>query len=266
MGQTMRPLALVTGASSGLGAVFARQLAARGYDLVLVARRLGRIEALGQEIATAHGVRAESLAADLATDAGLAAVESRIAQSEALELLVNNAGFGTLGKFFEIDMASQDAMHRLHVLAPMRLTHAALAGMVRRGRGGVINVASVAGFAAAPGSVSYCTTKRWMIAFTEGLDLELKGAGSAVKVQALCPGYTYTEFHDTLGYDRGRIPKFLWLNADFVVRDSLRGLDRDRILVVPGWQYKVIVAMVRILPMPLLRAISTRQQKAIGRG
>jgi short-subunit dehydrogenase len=247
-----RPLALITGASSGIGATFARALASRGYSLILVARRQERLEALAREI------NAEVLVADLTNDAELKRVEDRIAAADALELLVNNAGFGTLGSFWEADLDGQDRMHRLHVLATMRLTHAALKGMVARKSGGVINVASVAGFVQSPGSTSYGATKRWINAFTEGLYLELKSAGSPVKVQALCPGFTYSEFHDVAGVDRNLIAKSLWLRAEDVVAASLRGLDRGDLFVIPGWRYKFLVRLLAIVPDGLRRWGSLR--------
>ena len=242
-----RPLALVTGASSGIGATFARALARRGYGLVLVARRKDRIEALAREL------NGEALPADLTSAAELKLVEDRIAAAEDLELLVNNAGFGVTGRFWEADIEGQDRMHRLHVDATVRLTHAALRGMVARGKGGVINVSSVAGFVQSPGSTSYGATKRWMNAFTEGLYLELKSAGSPVKVQALCPGFTYSEFHDVAGMDRNLIAKSLWLRAEDVVEASLRGLDRGDLFVIPGWRYKFLVHLLAIVPDSLRR-------------
>ena len=242
-----RPLALVTGASSGIGATFARALARRGYGLVLVARRKDRIEALAREL------NGEALPADLTSAAELKLVEDRIAAAEDLELLVNNAGFGVTGRFWEADIEGQDRMHRLHVDATERLTHAALRGMVARGKGGVINVSSVAGFVQSPGSTSYGATKRWMNAFTEGLYLELKSAGSPVKVQALCPGFTYSEFHDVAGIDRNLIAKSLWLRAEDVVEASFRGLDRGDLFVIPGWRYKFLVRLLAIVPDGLRR-------------
>ena len=197
----MRPLALITGSSSGIGTTFATELAALGYDLVLVARRRDRLEELAGTLERSRGIKIEILPADLTVDEELAVVEQRVVTAENLELLVNNAGFGTRGKFFQVDLQSQDQMHRLHVLATMRLTHAALTGMTARDKGGIINVSSVAGFWQSPGSVSYCATKCWMNSFTEGLALELKSVGSRVRVQALCPGYTLSEFHDVAGVD-----------------------------------------------------------------
>lgn len=236
----VRPIALVTGASSGIGEAFARKLAARGYDLILVARRLDRLTQLG--------LGAQCIAADLTSPEGLAKTEEAIRNCDRLALLVNNAGFGTLGRFWEADLAGQEKMHRLHVLATMRLTHAALANMVPRGAGSVINVSSVAAFFQSEGNVSYCATKAWMNSFTEGIAVELTRLKSAVRVQALCPGFTLTEFHDTLGVDRGKIPRFLWMAADEIVNASLRGLDRGKVIVIPGWKYKATVRFLRFLP------------------
>jgi short-subunit dehydrogenase len=261
----MRPLALITGGSAGIGATFAGQLAARGYDLILVGRRPEPLAAVARNLASLHGIEAEAIVADLATDEGQRAVEQRIAASDRLELLVNNAGFGTMGSFVDTGVAVQDQMHRLHVLATMRLTHAALAGMSARGRGAVINVSSVAGFVATPGSVSYCATKHWMNGFTEGLYLELRAARSPVKVQALCPGFTTSEFHDRLGFDRRRVPAGLWLRADDVVAQSLRGLERGTLFVVPGWQYRLAVWLTKVLPAPLVRSLSTRRARRANR-
>ncbi|MES1257188.1 MAG: SDR family oxidoreductase [Acidobacteriota bacterium] len=246
---TARPVALITGASSGLGETFARKLAARGYDLILVARRGARLERLARELPT----EARALAADLVTEEGLAAVAQAIGACPLLEMLVNNAGFGTLGRFWEADIGGQEKMHRLHVLATMRLTHAALQGMTARGKGAVINVSSVAAFSINPGNVSYCSTKAWMNSFSEGLAIELRDIGSKVRVQALCPGFTVTEFHDTLGVDRAGIPRWLWMKAEDVVEASLRGADRGQVIVVPGWQYKAVVGFLRYLPPSVRR-------------
>ena len=259
-------LAVVTGASSGLGATFARKLAAAGYDLTLVARRKDRLEQLGAELMREHKVRVEALVADLATDAGVDVVAEHLRSAPNLELLVNNAGFGTMGLFFNADIASQDAMHRVHVMATMHLSHAALQRMVRQRSGAIINVSSVAAFAVGAGSASYGATKAWINAFTKALDAELRATQSPVKVQALCPGFTITEFHDTLGVDRKLISGWLWMQADKVVEDSLRGLERGKVIVVPGWQYKVLVTVLKHLPefaMRRLAQASGRRMKRI---
>jgi len=189
----IRRVALISGASSGIGATFARKLAGAGFDLILIARRGDRL----RELAGTLGTNVTTLAADLTTEEGLRAAEEAIAKCPALEMLVNNAGFGTQGRFWKADVARQDAMHRLHILSTVRLTHAALNAMIERGRGAVINVSSVAAFGQNEGSVSYCATKAWMNSFTEGLDMELRGAGSPVRVQALCPGYTVSSLPAT---------------------------------------------------------------------
>jgi short-subunit dehydrogenase len=258
-------LAVVTGASSGIGEEFARQLAARGYDLLLVARREDRLKALGGEITAAHHIAVEAMAADLVTDEGRAALVERIRNAPNFGLLVNNAGFGASGMFHKLELDVQDRMHRLHVLTTLALSHAALENLTARADGaglrGIINVSSVAGFEQAPTSVSYNATKAWMTSFTNGLAIELTVQRSPVKVQALCPGFTYSEFHDRVAMDRSSIPKQLWLDARFVVAESLRGFDRGQIIVVPGWNYKIIVAFLRAVPGVLMRRISA----ALGR-
>jgi short-subunit dehydrogenase len=253
-------LAVITGASSGLGATFARKLAARGYDLLLIARRGDRLQSIAREVGELYRVRAEILVADLTDDAGLASAAKRIRGAADLSLLVNNAGFGTLGYFFDSDPHAQEQMHRLHVIATMRLSHAALANLLPRAQAGtgIINVSSVAAYGSSPQSVSYGATKTWMNRFTEGLALELGVKSSPVTVQALCPGFTLTEFHDTLGMDRSRIPSPWWMTADVVVEESLRGFDRGKLFVIPGWRYKLLVWIMKLVPGGLLRWGSIR--------
>jgi hypothetical protein len=255
----MRPVALITGASSGLGAVFARRLAA-DHDLILVARRKDKLEALAAELTAQSGAQVSLLVADLAEESGLSFVADRIRTESNLALLVNNAGFGARGLFWESDLETQERMHRLHVMATVRLNHAALRTMVPRNVGGIINVASVAAFAPRAGSASYGSTKSWMTAFTESLHLELASIGSAVQVQALCPGFTITEFHDTLKAERRSLaPSAFWMSADQVVDDSLAALKKRKLIVVPGWRYKIIVAILPRLPERLRLAFGSRR-------
>ena len=251
-----RKLAVITGASSGIGATFARKLAARGYDLLLVARREDRLKSMASELSDTYHVTADVLAADLAADAGREEVAARIRSAKDLGLLVNNAGFGTLGFFFDTDVESQLQMHRLHVLAAMHLTHAALANLVPRGEGGVINVSSVAAFAQTPGSASYCATKRWMNHFTAAIYAELAVQKSPVTVHALCPGFTLSEFHDVLHMDRSPIPQSMWMTADFVVTECLRDYDQGKLYSIPGWRYKLLVMFLKIMPEGLVRKAS----------
>jgi short-subunit dehydrogenase len=249
-------VALITGASAGLGAEYARQLAGRGYDLLLVARRADRLEALAAEVAATYNVRAEVLAADLTTDEGVRRVEARMAEIDNLEVLVNNAGFGTTGRLVKTDPSRQEDMVYLHVMAAMRLAQAALGGMVQRRRGAIINVASVAAFTPLPGNVNYHASKAYLVAFARGLQSELDGSG--VYVQALCPGYTHTEFHSTEDFQRFKkesTPPFVWLQAADVVRDSLNDLGSGRVVVVPGVLYKGLVAVLRT---PLLSGLLLR--------
>ena len=231
--------------------MFARKLAPQ-YDLLLVARRKDRLEQLAAELSAAQGGTAEIFVADLANPAEVGSLAGKVADEPNLGLLVNNAGFGTLGRFWEAPIASQQQMHQLHVMATVRLTHAALGNMVPRNSGAIINVASVAGFARSQGSVSYCATKCWMNAFTEGLYLELRGLDSRVKVQTLCPGFTYSEFHDTMAISRDKLAKKqYWLTAEQVVDASLAGLRKGQLFVIPGLRYKFLTGLVTKLPARL---------------
>ena len=257
--------AVITGASSGIGEAFARALAARGYSLLLVARRRDRLEALARELGERHKVATEWLAADLASDDGLARVAERISGLSERSLLVNNAGFGTRGYFQSGSLHEQERMHRLHVLATVRLTHAALNVLIPKGRGAVINVASVAAFARSSFNTSYCATKSWMTVFTEGIHLELREMKSAVQIQALCPGFTYSEFHDVLGVDRKGIASWLWMRAEDVVEESLSGLDRRKWLVIPGIIYRVFATVMSKVPAPLRLALEARNPQSQAR-
>jgi short-subunit dehydrogenase len=256
-----KPLALITGASAGIGATFARTLAARGYDLILVARRRDRLNALATELAAAHTIRAEVLAADLTDAAQLRSIETRVRSAPPPDLLINNAGFGIHGRFWDTDVEAQERLHRLHILAPMRLSHAALPAMIQRGGGAVINVSSVAGFVASPGSVTYAASKCWMNRFTEGIYMELSRMKSPVRIQALCPGFTYTEFHNVAGIDRTTMPSKWWMSAEDVVTASLAGLEQNELFVVPGWRYKLLVKAIGILPASLVRAGAIRMAR-----
>jgi short-subunit dehydrogenase len=245
MPDSKKHTALVTGASSGLGAEFARQLAAQGYNLILTARREQRLIELAGVLQSKHQITAETLTADLAQAEGIAKVAQRVAVQTDLEILVNNAGFGTKGHFAKVEPYKHDAMVQVHVNAAVLLSRAALPGMIANHRGYIINVASIAGLLPLRG-VIYGSTKSFLIFFSQALESDLKGSG--VHIQALCPGFTYTEFHDTpehQGFDRKRIPGFLWLNAEQVVRESLATLPRNKVICIPGWQYRIIGALAR---------------------
>ncbi|MEO3827193.1 SDR family oxidoreductase [Actinomadura sp. B10D3] len=246
--------ALVTGASSGIGESFARLLAARGADLVIVARRAELLDGLARELVERYRVAVEVLAADLADPGQRAEVEGRL-RSEPVELLVNNAGYGAFGAFADVPLDEHLAQIELNVAALVRLTHAVLPGMVARGRGGVLNVASMSGFAPSPGSATYGATKAYVASFSESLHSEVAGRG--VHVTALCPGFTRTE--DDVP------PSLMWLRRDDVARAGLEAVSAGRALCVPGVQYKAALPALKLVPRPLLRAAVNRMwQQAAG--
>lgn len=247
--------ALVTGASSGIGEVFARRLAAAGADLVLVARRLERLHALAQELGGPH-TKVEVLLADLTDDDGLAAVEQRLAAMERpVDLLVNSAGFGTTGYFAELPVEREVAMIGLNVVALVRLTHAGLVAMADRGKGAIVNVSSMAGFQALPRTATYAATKAFVTNFTEALAEEARGSG--VHLQALCPGFTRTEFHTTNAFDAGRLPGLAWQSAEKVVDASLAALKRNRVVVVPGALNRVAATASWLAPRSVVRRLAS---------
>lgn len=241
--------ALVTGATAGIGAAFARQLADRGYDLVLVARDRTRLEAMAASLP----VDVEVLAADLATDEGCARIEWRL--GEGIDLLVNNAGLGNPGAFDEVDRDDEEHLLRLNVRAVLRLTHAALPAMLERGSGAVVNVSSMAGFAPGARGASYSASKAWVTNFSQSLHLQYADRG--VRVLATCPGFTRTEFHDRAQMDMSAVPSRMWLDADDVVREALADLDRGRALSIPGRQYKALLVATRLVPPGLQRRLAT---------
>lgn len=249
------PTALITGASAGLGAEFARQLARRGADLVLVARSAGALEELAATLRSAFGVAVEVIPADLATDEGIEAVSVRLRDaSDPIDLLVNNAGFGLPLQFADNDIEDEVRHLRVHVEASMRLMHAALQTM--RGRGGrIINVASVAGFLSRS---TYSACKAWLIGFSRWANVEY--ARDGVSVTALCPGFTHTTFHERMGLAVGQegVPGILWLDAADVVRTGLRDAARGRAVSVPSLRYKAIVAVSSLLPSPLSSRVARR--------
>jgi short-subunit dehydrogenase len=250
-------LALVTGASSGIGEHFARELAAAGSDLVLVARRADRLTALAGELASRHGVRADVIAADLADPASLAPVEQRLADTEdPVDLLVNNAGYGTTGPFAEQDLGSELNEIDVNVIALVRLTHAVLPGMISRGRGGVLNVASTAALTPAPNNATYCATKAYVTVFSEALHSEVRRHG--VTVTALLPGLTRTDFQETASYNASWAPSFVWQQPQAVARAGLAAVVAGRAVCIPGAANKAMATVLRVTPRSLVRGITGR--------
>lgn len=261
---TAKPIALITGPTSGIGAGFARRYAAEGYDLVLVARDAGRLEALAAELRDHARVGVEVLPADLAVEADRRKVADRLAHG--VQVLVNNAGFGTSGEFWKADYATLQAQLDVNVTAVMALTHAALPPMLAAGTGTVINVASVAGLLPGRGS-TYSASKAWVIAFSEGLanGLPAEPGGRGVSVHALCPGFVRTEFHDRAGIEMSGTPSWFWLEVPDVVRDCLAAVAKGEVVIVPGLQYKALTAGGRLVPRNLVRAVTKRVGKGRGR-
>lgn len=246
------PTALITGPTSGLGEGYARRLAFDGYDLVLVARDVDRLTGLADDLRARHGRRVEILPADLSVAEDRAAVVERVAAG--VDILVNNAGFGTAGEFWTAEPALLQAQLDVNVTAVLHLTRAALPGMLAAGSGTVINIASVAGLVPGRGS-TYSASKAWVVSFTEGLSGALAGTG--VSVHAVCPGFVRTEFHRRAGIEMAGTREALWLTVEDVVRDSMAAVARGRVVIVPGWQYKVLTTASRLTPRTLVRALAT---------
>ena len=253
------PTALVTGATSGIGLVFARTLSAEGYELVLVARDAARLAGVASELRDGPGV--EVLAADLSSTEGRTEVAARAAQG--VDMLVNNAGSSTNASFEKVSWEDEQRILHLNVEAVLQLTHAAVPPMLAAGRGDIVNVGSVAGFFPTAGGATYAAEKAFVTALSEGLAAQYAARG--LRIMALCPGFTHTEFHQRIGVPTEGIPERMWLSAEQVVRDGLRDLRRGRPVSVPGVTYKALVATGRYLPPPLMRAASGAAQRRRGR-
>lgn len=243
-------LALVTGPTAGIGLAFAHALAAEGHHLILVSRDVRRLGAVADEVSSRHGVSCRVLAADLGSLEETREVEQRL-RDEPVDVLVNNAGFG-LGVSFE-DNDLEDEQRSLDVLvrAPMRLSHAALAGMRTRGRGEIVNVASVAGFVPRG---TYSAHKAWLINFSRWASIHFEAEG--LRVMALCPGFVHTEFHQRMEADMSSVPSWMWLQADDVVRDALADLRAGKAVSVPSLRYKTLVSAARIAPSRLVEKLA----------
>ncbi len=259
--------ALITGASSGIGAQFARELAGRGCHLVLTARRLDRLQALASELGRAHAVTVHCLAADLADPAAPARlVEQVSALGIEIDILINNAGYGVPGSFLKSDWATHAAFLQVLLSAPTELAHRLLGGMQSRGYGRIVNVASLAGLVpGSAGNTLYGASKSYLIRFSESLALENRAHG--VQVQALCPGFTWSEFHDVSGARQlmDRLPRFLFQTADAVVLECLASLERGQIVRVTGTVNRLIALLARLLPERLALALVARQSKKFRR-
>lgn len=249
-----RRRAVVTGASSGIGQAFAERLARDQYDLVVAARRGDLLRKLGRKLRRLYGVDVELLALDLSQRAGLHALEQRIAEEDRLELLVNNAAFGTTGEFAALDIDREEAEIQLNSVSVVRLTHAALRRMIPRKAGAIINVSSFGGFQPMPYTATYGASKAFVNSFTEALSEELRGTG--VRIQLLCPGFTRTEFQKRAGMDTSMLPEFTLLTPEAVVEESLAALQAGTLICVPGRYYRALFAATNALPRNMLRRLT----------
>jgi len=249
--------ALITGGTAGIGKAFAAELARSRYRLVLVARDAARLDAVAGETRGLGAPEAETLPADLSTQDGRAAVEARLSDADRpVDLLINNAGFGLGQPFSKSAIEDEETLLDVHVRATMRLTHAALPGMIERKRGAILNVASMAAFAPRG---TYSAAKAWVVSFSESLAADVRGTG--VRCMALCPGFTHTEFHERGKLHTGDIPDWMWLDADDVVKIAMRDLARGVSVSIPGTQYKALAAASRYVP----RSVKTRFSRGMSK-
>jgi short-subunit dehydrogenase len=255
-----RPVALITGPTSGIGHCYADRLASLGYDLVLVARDEARLTELAAEQERKYATRSEVLVADLANAADRDRVAARAA--DGVEFLVNNAGFAHSGEFWTLEPEQLQAQLDVNVTSVLQLTRAALPSMIAAAKGSIVNVASVAGLIPGRGS-TYSASKAYVVSFSEGLAGGLAGTG--VRIQALCPGFVRTEFHQRAGIEMSSLPKPLWLSVDQVVAGSLSDLRKDRVLSVPGVQYKALTAVAGMIPRTLVARLNRGVFNARGR-
>jgi len=245
----MSSWALVTGATAGIGESFSRLLAANRYNLVLVARDLPRLHERAKALEEKFGVKTHVIQADLATDEGCRRVEQYISENQ-IDVLINNAGFGTSKAFTMSTLEIEQQLLDVLVRTPMRLMHVALPLMKQRNNGVVINVSSVAGYIAGG---SYSASKSYLTVLSESLHTEL--AGTNVKVSALCPGFTRTEFHQRGKMSMKALPNFMWLTSDYLVEQSWKDAMKGEAVSVPGWQYKLLLFILNVIPRSIVRKV-----------
>ncbi len=246
--------AVVTGASTGIGAAFAERLAREHYNLVIAARDRQRLDSLAARLRQEHAVEVEVVPADLTKPSDLQKLENRVAKDQAVQLLVNNAGFATKGRVAELDADREEEEIRLNIIAVVRLTRAALPGMIGRGEGAVINVSSLSAFQPGPYGATYAASKAFVNSFTEALHEELRGTG--VRVQALCPGFTRTEFQQRAGINASQVPAAAWMTAEAVVEASLAALQRGNLICVPGFYNRLLALLATTTPRRITRRLS----------
>lgn len=243
--------ALITGATAGIGASYTKLLAKQGYDLVLVARDLPRLNKMAKELSKTYKVKVETIKADLTAPNQLIKVEKRLSnKSKPIEVLINNAGFGIKQSFTDSDIKKEQELLDVLVTAPMRLTHSVLPQMLKRDSGVIVNVSSVASWITGG---TYSAAKSYLTVFSEYLHTELRGTN--IKISALCPGFTRTEFHERGKMRMSGLPNFMWLTSDQVVAKSWRYVNANKVVCIPGWQYLILSTIARTAPRPLVRKL-----------
>lgn len=259
---TSRGWALITGSSAGIGAEFSQLLASEGYNLVLVARDSSNLEQQAQSLWQLYpGIQTEILSADLSVAADVQKVSERISATDNhINVLINNAGFGINQRFSSGDLDKEQYMLDVLVGAVLRLTHGAVTAMKSRGHGEIVIVSSVASFIAGG---TYSAAKAWTTVFAESIAQELRGTG--VRISALCPGFTRTQFHQRAEMNMTAIPNWLWLDAQKMVAAGWRDHNRGKVVSVPGWQYKLLISITNIAPRPLVRRIGFNARTRSGR-
>ena len=245
----MASWALVTGATAGIGESFTRLLAENNYNIVLVARDMPRLQERASQLQSQFNVQTHIIQADLSTDAGCSAVEEYITNNQ-IDVLINNAGFGINKAFTMSELKAEQEMFDVLVRTPMRLMHIVLPGMKQRNKGVVINVSSVAGYIAGG---SYSAAKSYLTVISESLHTEL--AGTNVKISALCPGFTRTEFHQRGRMSMKGLPSFMWLNSDRLVAKAWSDALKGKPVSIPGWQYQLLVFVIQSLPRSIIRKV-----------
>jgi short-subunit dehydrogenase len=256
-------IAIITGATSGIGASFASYFARQGYALIITGRRTAQLKNVANELKDKYGAKIEVIIADFGIEMELNILMQRIDRLEKIEVLVNNAGFGSVTNFVTDTYQNQEKMVWVHIHAMLQLTHRVIPGMIKNGKGFIINVSSLAAFLASPQHEMYCSTKAFINVFSESLAMSLKD--QHIKVQSLCPGFTRTDFHQKLNWNpenlksRGLVK---WMTPDFVVQKSIAALKKNKVIVVPGIIYKLVYLSIKILPRSLyyFLAIKTRKR------
>ena len=255
-------IAMITGATSGIGASFARHFAGLGYDLIVTGRRKEKIQTMADKLKNEYNRNIEIIIADFSDESGWNMLIQRIEKLKKIEVLVNNAGFGSEKNFLSDDYKNQEKMVQVHINALLQLTHRVIPKMIKNGKGYIINVSSIAAFLASPQHELYCSTKAFLNTFSESLSMTLKDVN--IKVQSLCPGFTRTDFHQKLNWNPENLKNRVfmqWMTADFVVQKSIAALKKNKVIVIPGIFYKLVYCLIRIIPRCIYYPLAVKSRE-----